>query len=433
MAEEFKPLSFLTRARGLAPQESEADDVQDVVAIAAGADSAGLTLTPKVLSPERRRASIEAFNAVLEARPVVEASGADAKAPAPNDRTTGVEVPELRQASPSSAVVAPERAECAPRHVPDALAARRIESLVEEGRGHAETARSPHTLRAYAAARRSFDEFRRHIGVIDDVAQITPEQIGLWITWIGRQEIRASTIRARLDGLLSLMRMNRTPIDRSHPAIRDVLAGLMRKRLQPAQGKAALRPEEVVAMADACDRGTKRGLRDRAILLFGFVSGLRRAEIVKLDCGRLPDSEGWIEIDPGGLVAHVRGKTGWREAVVSRGATGACPVKAIEDWMAFGRVGHGPLFRRIRSGDIVTADRLTDQSIYDLVREMTARIGLDRKMFGAHSLRAGYATFAGTSEAEVQEQLGHKTVAMTRRYRRKRDRFATDTSRAVGF
>ena len=71
-----------------------------------------------------------------------------------------------------------------------------------------------------------------------------------------------------------------------------------------------------------------RGLRDRAILAIGFAGGLRRSEIVGLDCGpdQTDDGTGWIEIirpaeGDGGLLLTLNGKTGWREVEIGRGSS----------------------------------------------------------------------------------------------------------------
>lgn len=45
-------------------------------------------------------------------------------------------------------------------------------------------------------------------------------------------------------------------------------------------------------MLQTLDRGTLRGLRDRAVLLLGFAGGLRRSEIVGLDCSRDQTEDG---------------------------------------------------------------------------------------------------------------------------------------------
>ena len=95
-----------------------------------------------------------------------------------------------------------------------------------------------------------------------------------------------------------------------------------------------------------------RGLRDRAILAIGFAGGLRRSEIVGLDCGprQTEDGSGWIEIVPEGALLTIRGKTGWREVEIGRGSRAdTCPVALLETWLRLGRIGHGPLFRADRA------------------------------------------------------------------------------------
>lgn len=81
-------------------------------------------------------------------------------------------------------------------------------------------------------------------------------------------------------------------------------------------------------MLETLDRGTLRGLRDRAMLLIGFAGGLRRSEIVGLDVGRdeTADGQGWVEILGKGLIVTLRGKTGWREIEIGLGSSDAtCP------------------------------------------------------------------------------------------------------------
>src|SRR5262249_62364332 len=46
-----------------------------------------------------------------------------------------------------------------------------------------------------------------------------------------------------------------------------------------------------------------------------------------------------------------------------------------------------------------------------------------RRKFAGHSLRARLAKSANAGEYQVQQQLGHASVTMTRRYQRKRERF----------
>jgi site-specific recombinase XerD len=63
----------------------------------------------------------------------------------------------------------------------------------------------------------------------------------------------------------------------------------------PAQ-KEAVMAEDIMAMVETLNRGSLRGLRDRAMLLIGFAGGLRRSEIVGLDlkADQTEDGRGWI-------------------------------------------------------------------------------------------------------------------------------------------
>ena len=139
-------------------------------------------------------------------------------------------------------------------------------------------------------------------------------------------------------------------------------------------------PEDLIAMLETLDRGTLRGLRDRAMLLIGFAGGLRRSEIVGLDVGpeQTEDGRGWIEILENGMVVTLRGKTGWREVEIGRGSSDAtCPVVALQTWLKLARIGHGPLFRRVRgNGKDVGPDRLTDKQVARLVKRAALAAGV---------------------------------------------------------
>ena len=102
-----------------------------------------------------------------------------------------------------------------------------------------------------------------------------------------------------------------------------------------------------------------RVLRDCAILLIGYVGGLRRSEIVGLDHNRddTPDGGGWIEIGDDGAIRFLRGKTGWREVEIGRGTSvQTCPVHALEQWRHLARIDYGPLFRRTTRDNIRALD-----------------------------------------------------------------------------
>jgi integrase len=232
--------------------------------------------------------------------------------------------------------------------------------------------------------------------------------------------------------------------DRADRHVATVLAGVRRTQGRPPEQKEAILPEDLKAMIATLDLGSLRGLRDRAILLVGFAGGLRRSEIVGLDCGarQTQDGTGWTEILDKGILVTLRGKTGWREVEIGRGSSDlSCPVVALEAWLKFARIAHGPLFRRVfADGKTVGPERLADKHVARLVKQTAMAAGVRgdlvegerTRKFSGHSLRAGLASSAEIDERFVQKQLGHASAEMTRRYQRRRDRFRVNLTKAAG-
>jgi integrase len=223
-----------------------------------------------------------------------------------------------------------------------------------------------------------------------------------------------------------------------------VLAGIRNTHGRPPAQKEAVLPEDLIAMLGMLPFGRLRDLRDRAILLIGFAGGLRRSEIVGLDCGaeETEDGTGWVEILDKGMLVTLRGKNGWREVEIGRGSSDAtCPVVALQTWLKLARIGHGPLFRRVTGhGKEVDGVRLADKHVARLVKRAALAAGVRgdlsegerREKFAGHSLRAGLASSAEVDERYIQKQLGHASAEMTRRYRRRRDRFRVNLTKAAG-
>ena len=318
--------------------------------------------------------------------------------------------------------------------------------LADRARDYVRKSSSDNTRRAYASDWKDFASWCRRKGL--EAIPPRPQTIGLYITALaageGGKPASVSTIERRLSALSWNFAQRGLMLDRRDRHIATVLAGIRRSHARPPVQKEAILPADLIAMLETLDRGSLRGLRDRAILLLGFAGGLRRSEIVGLDCGRdqTEDGNGWIEILKEGIVVTLRGKTGWREVEVGRGSADAtCPVTALETWLHLGRIGHGPLFRRVTGGGAkVDAERMNDRHVARLVKRTALAAGVrgdlseaERELkFSGHSLRAGLATSAEVDERYVQKQLGHASAEMTRRYQRRRDRFRVNLTKASG-
>jgi len=323
-----------------------------------------------------------------------------------------------------------------------------LENLAETARVYAKASSSDNTRRAYAADWRHFNAWTRRQNL---PAQPDPQVTGLYIAACasgaaasGGKPCSVRTIERRLSALAWNFTQRGEKFDRSDRHVATVLAGIRRTHGRPPEQKEAVLPEDLLAMIATLDLGDLRGLRDRAILLIGFAGGLRRSEIVGLDCGaeQTQDGSGWIEILEKGIVTTLRGKTGWREVEIGCGSSDfTCPVVALQAWLKFGRIGHGPLFRRVLAdGKTVDVERLTDKHIARLVKKTALAAGVRGDLtegergrkFSGHSLRAGLASSAEVDERYVQKQLGHASAEMTRRYQRRRDRFRINLTKAAG-
>jgi integrase len=324
-----------------------------------------------------------------------------------------------------------------------------LERLADRARDYVEAASSTNTRRAYASDWKQFASWCRRQGV--EMFPPDPQVVGLYITACAsgratgeKKPNSVSTIERRLSSLTWNYAQRGQPLDRKDRHIATVMAGIRNKHAAPPRQKEAVLPEDLIAMLETLDRGTLRGLRDRAMLLLGFAGGLRRSEVVGLDCGRdqTEDSSGWVEILEKGMLLRLRGKTGWREVEVGRGSSDTtCPVVALETWLKLARIAHGPVFRRVTGqGKAVGADRLNDQEVARLVKRTAMAAGVRgdlpegerAKLFAGHSLRAGLASSAEIEERYVQKQLGHASAEMTRKYQRRRDRFRVNLTKASG-
>lgn len=355
------------------------------------------------------------------------------------------------QTGPLSGLPAqPDTASALPQH---------LEDLAARARTYVEAASSPNTRRAYAADWAHFTSWCRR----QSVAPLPPDPqvVGLYVTALaagtaddvpGRPAPRAasakphavSTIERRLSALAWNYAQRGLSLDRKDRHIATVMAGIRNRHAAPPRQKEALLPDDLIAMLETLDRGTLRGLRDRAMLLIGFAGALRRSEIVGLDCARdqTEDGLGWIEVLDGGMLVTLRGKTGWREVEIGRGSSDAtCPVMALQTWLSLARIAHGPLFRRVTGqGRKVGSGRLNDQEVARLVKRAALAAGVRgdlpegrrANLFAGHSLRAGLASSADVEERHVQKQLGHASAEMTRKYQRRRDRFRINLTKAAG-
>ncbi len=170
----------------------------------------------------------------------------------------------------------------------------------------------------------------------------------------------------------------------------------------------ALTPGEIAGLLGICTDGSVAGARDAALIATLYGAGLRRSEAVALDRADYEPGEGGLAVRSG------KG----RKARMTYLPPGG--VAAMEDWLGLRGEIAGPLFVRIRRGGHVSAERLSAQSILDILRVRATSAGV--AAFSPHDLRRTFMSDlldAGVDIATVQRLAGHANVQTTSRYDRR--------------
>lgn len=264
------------------------------------------------------------------------------------------------------------------------------------------------TARAYSGDWRVWLAWCREAG--RNPLPASAESIELFLVHEAERGCALWTLRRRLTGIRAGHRSAGVPPPASEAALK-LLRELGRDGKGRAKPKAALRVADLSAMIRTLDVITPIGARDRAILLLGLASGLRRGEISALDLADVKferrGMEVWVRQGKADQLGEGRTIGIWRAK-----DSALCPVAALAAWLRRRGRWAGPLFTSWR-GDRHTKERLLGDGVHDVVKRTAAAAGLDPALYGAHSLRAGCVTAAleaGASLPAIMARTGHKSV-----------------------
>lgn len=256
----------------------------------------------------------------------------------------------------------------------------------------------------------------------------SPDSLSLYVVSMAQRGKSVATIERRLCAIVARHAAAGEPSPAPKGGdVRELVLAVRRKLGTAPRAKAALMASDLVVCLEALPK-TDRGVRDRAVLVLGFASGLRRSELAAL---QLED----VDIVREGLRLRIgRSKTDQEGAGrlfgVHRGKRAlTCPVRALEAWLQVRGDWAGPLFTPVRYYGEVVRQGINGDAIAGIVQRAAARAGLDPAKYGGHSLRAGCATEAaarGAGESAIMERTGHRSVGMVRRYIRHATIFARD-------
>ncbi|UXH76206.1 site-specific integrase [Roseateles amylovorans] len=212
-----------------------------------------------------------------------------------------------------------------------------------------------------------------------------------------------STVQHRLSVLSKAHQLKSMTSPVHDPMVRELVAKTRRayaKRGVTPEKKAALTLEPLQAMLATCD-DSLRGVRDRALLLFGWSSGgRRRSEVTAATI------ENTRKVGPRAYsFTLLHSKTNQSGAARSDAEKPVLDeaADALSCWLRRSGVETGPIFRRIRRGDKV-GEPLAAGAVRDIVRERAALAGLPGD-FAAHSLRSGFVTEAARQNVSIGDTM----------------------------
>jgi len=303
--------------------------------------------------------------------------------------------------------------------------------LTEKAREHAENSKAKNTRRAYKSDWADFTEWCRHHGATPLPA--SPETVALYLTDCA-EGLKTSTLQRRLASLSQAHQTAGHESPTHHPLVRAVWQGIKREKGTAMQGKSPTLTADIRSMIEHLKEGKLLSVRDRCLLLLGFAGAMRRSELVGLDLEDIQDT------GEGLVVTIRRSKTDQEGAGRKIGLPYGsdpltCPVRAFREWKGASGIETGPLFRGINRHGKLSGTRLTDQVVARIVKRALVAAGREAEAFAGHSLRAGLATQAalnGVNERAIQEQTGHKSLPILRRYIRDGSLFRENAAGKIG-
>lgn len=228
---------------------------------------------------------------------------------------------------------------------------------------------------------------------------------------------KLSSVTHRVAVLSSFHALKKLANPCEQPAVRHLLSRARRasvKRGERPTKKTAAARSELEAMLATCD-DTLEGVRDRALLCFGFASGgRRRSEIAAAQVVFLHKVDGDTY-----LYRLEHGKT--LQAGPTANSTPDKPVlgpaaHALTSWLQQSGVTEGAVFRRLWGARVGPA--LSPKAVAEIVRRRSVKARLTGD-FAGHSLRSGFVTEAGRQGIALPAVMAltdHRTVSMVLEY-----------------
>ncbi len=291
------------------------------------------------------------------------------------------------------------------------------DKLSEKSKKRMKKSKANNTLRAYEADWRDFYDWCSYRKL--QVLPAEPETIVNYINDLA-DNAKANTVSRRISAISENHKA--AGYEDDNPCrgglVRNALDAIKREKGTMQRGKSPLLFEDLEDIVPYFDTSDVGGVRDKALLLTGFMGAFRRSELVRIDIEDLTFVREGVII----LVHQSKGDQegqGEHVAVPYNSNPNVCAVTALKHWINVAQMHSGPLFRPLNKYKQIRDRRLTDKSVAIIVKKYASMAGYSADDFAGHSLRRGFATSAAqhdVDERTIMQQTRHKSEKMVRRY-----------------
>lgn len=260
---------------------------------------------------------------------------------------------------------------------------------------------SPHSKRAYAQSLAAFERWCAQTGAVG----FTRATVQAYRASLEKSGLAAASINVALSAIRKLA----AEAAEAGWLAPHAAASVARVKGAARRGVRAgnwLTLDESQRLLNLPDRGTNKGLRDRALLALLLGCGLRRQELARLTIEDIQRRDGrWCVVDLAGKGNRVRTvpMPAWAKA-------------AVDAWLSVSGFAAGPLLGAVDKSGRIARQGISPQSIYDAVEHYGRKLGAP---LAPHDVRRTFAKLAHKGRApleQIQISLGHSSIQTTERY-----------------
>ncbi len=259
--------------------------------------------------------------------------------------------------------------------------------------------RSAATLSFYSVTRQKLAKYLEREGLPQEVPGLSITHLRSFVMWLGEEGLKPGGQHAHVRAVKALLNWShREELIGVNPAQRLALPPLPRQRLPTVTHD---HTQRLLTTAKASDQP----LRDAAMLMLLFDTGLRVSELIHVTTGDLEPAQGLI---------RVRGGKGDKDRTVPVG------TRTLNAWSAYQRRERRPRSPHVDA--LLLSHRgepLTRSGVGIRLASLARQAELPRAAAAPHAFRRGFAVEFLRNGGDVftlQQILGHATLEMTRRY-----------------